>query len=151
VAGVALLLGKVGAAMNRRVASALEAVGLRPKHLAALSVLYADEALSQQALGDKLGIDASAVVAIIDDLERDGLARRVRDPRDRRRHALHVTAAGSEMLARAQAEVAKVDTDAIATLSSEERAQLLALLMRIVSSDPDLLRVVQAGTLNPIS
>jgi len=94
VASLGLLLSKVANMVDRRLAAALDAVELRPKHLGALSVLCAHGTMSQQALGERLGVDASAVVAIVDDLERDRLARRDRDPHDRRRHAIGVTPAG---------------------------------------------------------
>jgi DNA-binding MarR family transcriptional regulator len=147
VVSVGLLLSKVATVVDRRLAAALDAMELRPKHLGALSVLCAHGALSQQALGERLGVDASAVVAIVDDLERDGLARRDRDPGDRRRHAVQVTAAGRTTLSRGHQTVGQVDDELFAGLTGRERQQLLTLLLRTAESDPDLVRLIGAGAI----
>ncbi|AWZ03980.1 MULTISPECIES: MarR family transcriptional regulator [unclassified Streptomyces] len=147
IVSTALLLSKLGSAMERRLAVALDAMELRTKHMGALTVLCAHGAISQQALAEKLGVDASAVVAIVDDLERDRLASRERDPQDRRRYAVHVTQAGRETLARASELVVQVDDAVFAGLSSREREQLLALLLRVAESDPDLDRLIRSGAM----
>lgn len=147
VASVALLLSKVGAMVGRRLAAALADVDLRPKHLGALSVLCAQGALSQQALGESLGMDASGVVATVDDLEREGLARRGRDEQDRRRHAVSVTPAGRSLLERAHEVTARLDEEVLAGLDERERERLTALLLRVAQGDPDLERVVEAGAI----
>ena len=120
---------------------------LRPKHLGALSVLCAQGALSQQELGERLGMDASGVVATIDDLERDGLARRERDTQDRRRHAVHVTPAGRDVLRRAHEVTARLDDEVLADLGARERQQLLSLLLRVAEGDPDLAHLVGTGAI----
>jgi DNA-binding MarR family transcriptional regulator len=147
VAGVGLLLSKVANVVDRRLAVALDAVELRPKHLGALSVLCAHGTMSQQVLGERLGVDASAVVAIVDDLERDGLARRDRDPHDRRRHAIGVTPAGRDILARGHQVASQVDDELFAGLTDRERAQLLTLLLRVAEADSDLTRLISAGAI----
>ncbi|MBI3688403.1 MAG: winged helix-turn-helix transcriptional regulator [Actinobacteria bacterium] len=147
VASIGLLLSKLGTAVDRRLAAALEVVQLRPKHLGALSVLGGHGAVSQQALGERLGVDASAVVAIVDDLEREGLARRERDPRDRRRHAIQVTPAGERVLARGYDAAGEVDDTMLADLTAHEREQLLTLLLRVAGTDPGLDRLIRAGAI----
>jgi DNA-binding MarR family transcriptional regulator len=147
VASLGLLLSKVANTVDRRLAAALDAVELRPKHLGALSVLSAAGTMSQQVLGERLGVDASAVVAIVDDLERDGLARRDRDPYDRRRHAIGITPAGRETLTRGHQAVSQVDDELFAGLTDRERTQLLTLLLRVAETDPDLTRLISAGAI----
>lgn len=147
IVSTALLLSKVGSAVEKRLASALDTMELRTKHLGALTVLCAQDAISQQALAGKLGSDASAVVAVIDDLERDRLASRERDPQDRRRYAVRATAAGRQTLARASELAAQVDDTVFAGLNNHEREQLLALLLRVAQSDPDLDRLIRSGAM----
>ena len=147
VGSAALLLSKIGGMVDRRLSAALDAVELRPKHLGALSLLCAHGGISQQALGEGLGVDASAVVAIVDDLERDGLARRERDPRDRRRHAIAVTSAGRATLVHGHQVVAEVDDELFAGLTSREHTQLMGLLLRVAEVDPDLTRLIDAGAI----
>lgn len=147
LAAVVLLLGKVGVAVNRRLAAALEAVELRPKHLGALAVLTARGEVSQQALGEGLGVDPSAVVAIVDDLERDGLASRVRDPADRRRRLISITAQGSRVLAAGHDVVAQLDDQLLAGMDRAERLQLVGLLLRVAATDPELMRLLGSGAI----
>lgn len=125
--------------MKQLVREALAPLGLRPKHYGVLRVLAAvgpDEALSQQALGARLGIDRTTVVAVIDDLEGLGLAVRRVDPDDRRAHRIELTKPGRATLARADASVAAADDALLAPLARDERRQLHALLRRIAAEPP---------------
>jgi DNA-binding MarR family transcriptional regulator len=92
-------------------------------------------------------MDASGVVAIVDDLEREGLARRERDAQDRRRHAVQVTPAGRKVLRRGHEVTARLDDEVLAGLNDRERQQLLALLLRVAQGDPDLVRLIGAGAI----
>jgi DNA-binding MarR family transcriptional regulator len=44
--------------------------------------------LSQQAIGERLRIDRTTMVALIDDLERGGYVKRERNPHDRRAYVI---------------------------------------------------------------
>ncbi len=139
----AFLLSKAGRTSAARIAARLEPLGLRPKHLAVLSFLDDAPGSSQQELGGRLGFDASAVVALIDELERQRLAERRQDPRDRRRHAVHLTRRGRTMLAQARAAAAEHEETLLGVLDHEERQTLHDLLLRIVAAeDPTLAPVV---------
>ena len=65
-----------------------------------LNVLDVEGAITQQSLGRSVGIDPSSMVATIDELESRGLVERRRHPSDRRAHALYLTEAGTDTLAR---------------------------------------------------
>src|SRR3954452_24125266 len=83
------LLVQLGTHAHRRFADRLAELDLHPRHFGMLSHLAASEGQSQQALSIALGVHRSAVVALVDDLERRGLAERRPDPSDRRgAHAL---------------------------------------------------------------
>ena len=56
-----------------------------------------------------LGIQRANFVALLDGLERRGLARRGPTPNDRRCHALHLTAEGERMLTLASARVVAIE------------------------------------------
>lgn len=90
--------------------------------------------MSQQGLGDALDIDASNLVAILNDLEDKGLITRRRDPEDRRRHIVEITAAGVERLTDVAVVVADVEERLLAALDEEQRAQLHELLATIAAS-----------------
>jgi DNA-binding MarR family transcriptional regulator len=122
------------ARVARRAYDTRQAPGcLRPRHLIALSVLAERGPLSQQALGEALTLDPSNVVGLLNELEQRGLIARQRDPADRRRHIVSVSAAGTSELASSDAAVSQVEDDLLAALSPAERAQLRDLLTRAVA------------------
>src|SRR3954469_11360742 len=92
------LLVQLGTHAHRRFAERLAGLGLHPRHFGMLSHLAAAEGRSQQALSVALGIHRSAVVALVDDLERRSLAERRRAPADRRAYTLYLTRRGRELL-----------------------------------------------------
>ena len=61
---------------------------------------------SQLELSRRLNLDPTIIVGLLDELEERGLVTRVRDPADRRRHLLELTAAGRKLQPRAAKSVA---------------------------------------------
>lgn len=100
----------------------------RLKEMAVLLLLGQDGPASQQELGDRLAINRSMMVKVIDELERNGLALRAMDPRDRRRHAVTITAAGAERAAALLGWAHAVEAEIVATLAPTRRSRLLELL-----------------------
>lgn len=98
-----------------------------------LILLSADEALSQQDLARHLHLDPTLVVAVIDDLEEQGLCARIRDSADRRRHVIQLTAKGKKTFREARALSIRVGEEIFAPLDRAERAQLTAMLKRIMA------------------
>lgn len=87
--------------------------------------------VSQATLGRRLGIDRSDVVAVLNDLERDGLAVRAPDDRDRRRNAITITPEGARALRRLDGLVTGAQDALLEPLSAAERRQLIELLRRL--------------------
>ncbi|WP_035743350.1 MarR family winged helix-turn-helix transcriptional regulator [Arthrobacter sp. MA-N2] len=131
------LLARHGRIMNTRLRQALDSSGLSPRHAVLLCRLDESGPISQQGLIDILSIDASALVAVLNDLERRGLADRRRDPADRRRHFVEITAEGKRAVASIEIAVADVEREAFAGFSAEEIRQLHGLLSRIHAEPAD--------------
>ena len=129
---VGFTLSTTGYVVAKRFRQALAPLALEPREFALLRAVAAHEGASQQALGERLQIPASRVVGIVDALEARGLVERRRNPADRRARALHLTAEGSSVLARAFGLATEYERDLCAGLSAEEREQLLDLLQRVV-------------------
>jgi DNA-binding MarR family transcriptional regulator len=125
------LLARHGQMMNLRLRHAIDVTGLGPRHAATLLRLARLGATSQQALIEALAIDASALVSILNDLERDGLAGRERDPADRRRHIVAITPTGRKTACAVENAIAELERDTFAALDDTEVAQLHALLGRL--------------------
>jgi DNA-binding MarR family transcriptional regulator len=130
------LLTKLGMGTGRLFSEAMAPLGLRPPQFGVLNILDRFEGASQQAIGERLGIDPSSMVGVIDDCEADGLAERRRDPADRRRHAVYLTPKGRETLAAARAAAKRLQDEVLAPLDADERATLLALLERLAAEGP---------------
>ena len=126
------LLNQVASRANKLVAQALKESGSRRQY-AVLAGLEEFGPISQAELSRRLGLDRSDLVAELDALERDGLARRQPDDKDPRRNALHLTHAGAVALQAVHERVAAGQEALLAPLSAEEREQLLGLLQRLLS------------------
>jgi DNA-binding MarR family transcriptional regulator len=116
--------------LNARMAEALAPFGMRPGSFSALALISGNPGCSQNQLAQGVGMDKSAVVAIVDDLEGRGLATRVRHPRDRRLHALKITAKGKTFLQRMMAPAAEPGRPIREALSPRDMDQLHSLLDR---------------------
>ncbi len=130
------LLFRLWRASHTRTAEALGAIGLTPALFALLNVLGARNGTIQQQLSSDMGIDPSAMVTLIDELERDGLAERRRRPNDRRAWEVAITPKGRRKLERARRRAAEVEEEVLSGLSAGDRDQLLTLLRRALVAVP---------------
>jgi MarR family transcriptional regulator, transcriptional regulator for hemolysin len=130
------LFFRIWRATHTRTAEMLGTVGLTPALFALLNVVGAREGAIQQELGSALGIDRSTMVALIDELESAGLAKRRPSPTDRRAREIAITPKGRRLLQRAKELIAQVEDEVLAALSAEERRELLALLRHALQSAP---------------
>jgi DNA-binding MarR family transcriptional regulator len=126
-----LLLARYGHFMNLRVRQALGQTGLGSRQGTTLLRLARLGPMSQQQLIETLGLDPSGLVAVLNDLERDGLVVRTRDPEDRRRHIVEITTVGRRTARAVESAVAEVEREAFADLDATEVAQLHDLLSRL--------------------
>ena len=110
--------------------------GLRPGCFGVLrSVAASDEALSQRELSDRLGIDPSDIVGLVDVLEGAGLVERRRDEADRRRYALELTDEGWAAVERFDELAGRVSDALLANLTDAEQAELARLVAKALA-DP---------------
>jgi DNA-binding MarR family transcriptional regulator len=124
----AALLDHVARRMRLRAEHVLEPLGLRPRHLVALTVLRDGGEVTQQALAEVLALDSTNVVGVLNELEQRELILRRRVPTDRRRHIVELTDGGRNLLARAEFALAAAEDDVLSALSAEQRVALAELL-----------------------
>jgi DNA-binding MarR family transcriptional regulator len=127
--GVAFLLAQLGAHATERIGERLAEIGLTPAHIGLVRAITVTPGISQQALADQVGVHPSRLVALLDDLERQGFVKRRRNPDDRRLNALH-PGTGAKLLQISDIAAAH-EHDISAALSAEERATLRDMLVRI--------------------
>lgn len=126
--GTAALLVHLGRRMQLAVESAIVALGLRGRHLVAMTMLREYGDASQQTLVQSLQMDRTYVVGVLNELESEGLIERRRSPEDRRHHIVALTKLGAERLAQADAALVAAEDEVLAALSPDQRQTLLALL-----------------------
>jgi DNA-binding MarR family transcriptional regulator len=92
-------------------------LGMTMKQYGMLNYLRDFDGITQGKLGEAVGLDANTVVLLLNALEDRGFAVRERDPNDRRRHLVRITAAGTKALVRGDRRLAIGRTEAQAELS----------------------------------
>lgn len=128
------LLVKLGQVAFRIAEDGIGGTGLRVRHYSVLQALADNGAMPQLALGSFLRIDPATMVTSLDDLERAGYAERTRDPQDRRRYAVDITAEGRKVLARLNRTLVDLDGEMLADLGTTERQSLHVLLDSLAGS-----------------
>lgn len=96
--------------------------------------LLAEGPISQQALGEQLGIDRTTVVELIDEIERQGIVVRRRNPADRRSYALTLTPKGRTVQKRAARAFDAAADEFLGALELAERQALQGMLQRLISA-----------------
>lgn len=127
------LLDHVTRRIRSRSESVLAPLGLRPRHLVALTVLRDRAGCSQQDLAKTLEMDSTNVVGLLNDLESANLIERRRSPVDRRRHIVELTDVGAKQLAKAEFALAGVEDEVLGALDNEQRETLYNLLYQAAS------------------
>jgi DNA-binding MarR family transcriptional regulator len=114
--------------LSQRVVEAFVHYGLRPGSLTMMVLISANPGYSQVELSRIGNLDKSAIVTIVDDLEKRGLAIRGRSSSDRRRNSLFLTAQG-EKLMKEMLDLAMATEQPLRDgLSAKEYDQLFELL-----------------------
>jgi DNA-binding MarR family transcriptional regulator len=129
----AYLLVQLGFHLARQFGERLAPLGLEPRHAGLLTRLAAHEGLSQQALGELIGLNPTRMVFLVDELEQRGLVQRRRNTADRRSYALYLTPQGRDTLRQIQATGSRHQDDIGASLTQAERIQLASLLRRLAT------------------
>lgn len=84
--------------LSAATGKALEPLGLDGRELAVLIVLDHGEGMSQQQAAQRLGIDRTTMVAMLDALADKGFVARRQDEHDRRRNLVELTTEGRRTL-----------------------------------------------------
>lgn len=99
-----------------------------------LALIAANAGVSQARLAMESGIDKTALVALLDYLEQEGWAVRIRAREDRRKHSLHITEKGLAALDRLTTAAHDTESKARGALTERELAQLLRILDKLYAT-----------------
>ncbi len=108
--------------------------GLLPRYHEVLAALAEWGPRSQQQLAERLGINRTIMVSLIDAMEQVGLVERKRDPADRRSYALLSTGKAGSTLADMERAADQANAQLTSVLADRERQDLDRMLQRIVGA-----------------
>ena len=124
--------------MAELTAKALTPYGIDGRELGVLLVLVDHEPASQQQAAQRLGIDRTTMVALLDTLEGKGLVSRHPHADDRRRNVVELTHAGQDTLRRAAEASDEAEREFLAPLGPQATQQLRNSLQTIVTRKTSL-------------
>lgn len=124
-------LRRAEVAMRGRVAQVLGEDDIRAVEYSILCLIGDNTEVMQKDLGEALAVKRPNMVSLIERLEARGLIVRAVMERDRRNHALSLTAAGTELRQRLDRRLDELEATIFGQWTAAERGQLIALLRRI--------------------
>jgi DNA-binding MarR family transcriptional regulator len=127
------LLVRLAMGFKAQALETLEAAGSSQYHYSVLAVVGEQAHKAQATIAAALGLDPSQLVGILDALEDKGLILRERDPADRRRHLVSLTAKGRRELIRLRTLIDKLEDGLFAPLDPASRHTMHTLLLRLAS------------------
>jgi DNA-binding MarR family transcriptional regulator len=123
--------------MAELTTAALAPYGINGRELAVLLVLEGREPQSQQQAAQRLGIDRTTMVALLDTLADKGLVSRHQHREDRRRNVVELTDPGKTTLCQAKKASDKAEEQLLAPLTPKAAETLRTALGAIVTRDQD--------------
>jgi len=104
---------------------------LKAVEFSILVLVASNERVNQRQLCETLDVSAPNMAITLDRMVERGWVERVRSTEDRRAQMIHLTAAGQQLVRRAEKIAAGMERDALAMLSEAERALLIELLLKV--------------------
>jgi DNA-binding MarR family transcriptional regulator len=121
--------------LNELTAEALAPFDINGRELAVLIVLAGHEPASQQQAAERLSVDRTTMVALIDTLQARDLVARQPSPQDRRRNVVALTAHGRDTLTRATQASDAAERRFLAALDGPAAKQLKDALLAVIEPD----------------
>ncbi len=129
------VVNKVAERLNQQAEAVTLPHGLNVRQYGLLLLLHTQGPQAQIELSQQVGLDRTSVMRTVDLLEGRSLVRRGPDPVDRRKHSVALTAAGAELVNATLPAVRSAEGEVTGALSAQEQAQLLGLLVRLLTHD----------------
>lgn len=126
-------LGRASQQSQRLVRQHMTEAGVRTQHYHVLASLADDGEAVQATLADRIVLDRSDLVTLLDELEALGYVVRRTDPADRRRKIVAITATGERQLVAMDQLIYAAEAELLEPLSTSERKTLLELLGRLTA------------------
>lgn len=128
---IGFLISKAAQSIVANVDESLASFGITSRHYGIMALLNQQDGLPQIAIGEKLRIDRTTMVKLVDVLEKEGYVERHRDPNDRRAYALSLSTTGKKMLPKLTETVINEEKTSLNKLSQDEVKTLFKLLVKL--------------------
>lgn len=128
------LLGEAASLLREKIAHAIDSFGIPPRSIQILTVLEAQDGMTQQALGQITRLDRASMVLLIDILEKNELVERTNHPTDRRCHVLKITKKGRETQKKIAALTDKIQKEFLKPLPKKQQEDLSASLLKLIQT-----------------
>jgi MarR family 2-MHQ and catechol resistance regulon transcriptional repressor len=122
---------RASSALENRLLSKYDVEGLTQSQFGVLEALYHLGPLCQGSLSTKLLRSTGNMTLVLDNLEKRGLVRRVRDQNDRRMVMIYLTEAGQSLIEQAFPRVAAAIQTEMNVLSPQEQETLGRLCRKL--------------------
>ena len=132
--------------LRKDFARALGPLGLKVVDYSILVLVATNPEVNQKQLGEALDVSAPNMAITLDRLVERGWVERVRSTQDRRAMLIHLTAAGRDLVRRAEKVAATMEQGTLQVLSGAERALLVELLLKVGLQQPARRRAARAET-----
>jgi DNA-binding MarR family transcriptional regulator len=143
-----LYLSQASHALTLELTAGLAELGITPRHQCVLAKAMPGD-LTQNRLAELAALDKTTMVVTVDELERAGYAERRASLTDRRARVISVTDAGKEVLAKAEAIVARVYGDVLSGLPADQRDTFVSSLVALVEGRLSTPAVVSTSVRRP--
>jgi len=124
-------LMRAAESVTARVSRCMAQADLTVSQFGVLEALYHKGPLCQRDLAVKILKSSGNITLVIDNLEKRGLVRRERDSADRRYLTVHLTTAGTELIAPAFSRVEEAIVAEMASLTTAEQELLGKLCKKL--------------------
>lgn len=124
ISDLGFLISQVGDQSRRRFGELVEPLGLRLSHVGVLRAIHAEQGPTQRDLGSRLGMFASNLVKLVDELEQMGLLQRMRHAEDRRSYQLQLTNLGKHKVSEIEGKVREHQAQMCSALTPAQREEL---------------------------
>lgn len=111
----------------------LNGTGITESQYFVLDALYHYDSLNQKQIGEKVFRSGGNITLVIDNLEKQGLVKRVRGKEDRRYFSVHLTKAGKSQMDRLFPKFLSAVLDEMKTMNDSDHRELQRLCKRIGS------------------
>jgi DNA-binding MarR family transcriptional regulator len=117
---------------------AIAPLGIDTRQWAVLNYLTEERGYSQGEVAQRLGVDRTTMVALVDELQHKGLVAREPHPEDRRKNRVELTLEGRDVLKRGAPCIDDAERRFLAVLSQAGTRQFRSALQAVTRSDASI-------------